>query len=226
MKIKWLGHAAFLISGEGKKIITDPYDPSITKLHPVDDPADIVVRSSDDDQAHCYVEALPDGYVLLTATDYIAPNKTEEEAAGISFQFIPSRESVIHKEVARENAFYRFSLEGIEIAHLGDIGNAMTEEQVNFLRGTDILLALAGGPPTIELKDLFSVIEKIQPKLVIPMHYRIPGPDFFMLPIDELISYFDQSVVNWTGETEIELKKSALPAATQLIILEPSKVKG
>ena len=58
------------------------------------------------------------------------------------------------------------------------------------------------------------------------MHYRIPGPDFFMLPIDELISYFDQSVVNWTGETEIELKKSALPAATQLIILEPSKVKG
>ncbi|MFW5727768.1 MAG: MBL fold metallo-hydrolase, partial [Spirochaetia bacterium] len=223
--IKWLGHASFLISGEGKRIITDPYDPSITKLYPVDDAADIVVRSSDDDQAHCYVQAIPGEYVLLTATDYIAPNKTEEVVDGIPFRFIPSRESVIHKEVARENAFYRFALEGIEIAHLGDIGNAMTDEQIDFLRGTDILLALAGGPPTIELKDLFAVIEAIQPRLVVPMHYRIPGPEFFMLPIDELISYFDQSAVHWAGESEIELRKGTLPAETQLLILEPSKVK-
>ncbi len=225
MEIKWLGHAAFLITGEGKRIITDPYDPSITNLHPVDDFADIVVRSSDDDQAHCYVEAIPGEYVLLTATDYIAPNETEEKVNGIPFRFIPSRESVIHKEVARENAFYRFALEGVEIAHLGDIGNPMTDEQIDFLKGVDILLALAGGPPTIELKDLFAVIEAVQPRLVIPMHYRIPGPEFFMLPIDELISYFDESVVHWAGESHIELKKSALPAATQLLILEPSKVK-
>lgn len=225
MKIKWLGHAAFLITGEGKRIITDPYDPTITKLYPVDDSADIVVRSSDDDQAHCYVEAIPGEYVLLTATDYIAPNKIEAEAAGVPFKFIPSRESVIHKEVARENAFYRFTLEGVEIAHLGDIGNPMTDAQIDFLKGTDILLALAGGPPTIELKDLFSVIEAIQPRLVIPMHYRIPGPEFFMLPIDELISYFDQSAVRWAGKSEIELKKNALPDTTQLLILEPSKVK-
>lgn len=225
MKIKWLGHAAFLFTGEGRRIITDPYDPAITNLNPVDEPADIVVRSSDDDEAHSYIDALPEGYKLLTATENIEPHKREKIVEGIPFRFIPSRESVIHKEVARENAFYRFTLEGVEIAHLGDIGNSMTEEQIDFLRGTDILCALAGGPPTIELTDLWKVIEEVKPRLVIPMHFRIPGPEFFMLPIDNLISFFDQSAVRQAGSSEIEMSKNSLPSTTQLLVLEPSKVR-
>lgn len=225
MKIKWLGHASFLITGEGRRIITDPYNPAITKLYPVDDPADIVVRSSDDDEAHSYIDAIPAGYELLTATDNIESDKREKVVKRVPFRFIPSRESVIHKEVARENAFYRFTLEGVEIAHLGDIGNPMTDEQIDFLRGTDILCALAGGPPTIELKDLWALIEAVKPRLIIPMHFRIPGPEFFMLPIDNLISFFDQSAVRHAGTSEIEVSKNILPATTQLFMLDPAKVR-
>ncbi len=225
MKIKWLGHASFLILSEGKRIITDPYNPLITHLHPVDEDADIVVRSSEDDEAHCYLDSIPTGYELLTATDYVDPDSREKVVHNIPFRFMPSKESVIHKEVARENAFYRFTLEGMEIAHLGDIGNPMTEEQIDFLAGTDILFALAGGPPTIELKDLWAVIEKICPKLVVPMHYRIPGPCFFMLPVDDLASFFDQSAVHWVGASEVTIKKGDLSNTSELYVLEASKVK-
>jgi L-ascorbate metabolism protein UlaG (beta-lactamase superfamily) len=72
---------------------------------------------------------------------------------------------------------YRFTLEGINITHLGDVGNPL-RRQMDALPGTDILLALAGGPPTIALADLHKVIALVKPKVVIPMHYRIPGPAF------------------------------------------------
>jgi hypothetical protein len=221
--IKWLGHASFLITGEGMRIITDPYKPSITNLEPVDDHAEVVVRSSNDDEAHCYIEHIPAGYTLLTATDYVEPGKSPQNVDGVDFHFMPSRESLIHKEIARENAFYRFSLEGITLAHLGDAGNALNDSQIEFLEDTDVLFALAGGPPTIELDELKQVIDHIRPRVVIPMHFRTPGPEFFMLPVEELLAYFPDDSVERPGTSELELDRPELPDHTRVIVLEPGK---
>ena len=81
---------------------------------------------------------------------------------------------------------YRFELGGIRVSHMGDVGNPLTDRQMAALAGTDVLLALAVGPPTIELDDLWDVIQSVKPRVVIPMHYRIPGVSFFMLPVTEL----------------------------------------
>ena len=223
MKIKWLGHASFLITSGNLRIITDPYKPSITHLEPVDDEADIVLRSSDDDKAHCYIEHIPAGYTLLTATDYAEPGESPKRAAGIDFHFMPSQESIIHKDAARKNAFYRFSLDGINLAHLGDAGNPLNHTQMQFLEGTDILLTLAGGPPTIELDELKKIIDYVRPRLVIPMHFRTPGPEFFMLPIEVLLSYFPEKAVERPGTSEIDIDRHSLPESTKVIVLQPGK---
>ncbi len=220
MKIRWLAHASFLIEGDGLRIITDPYEPNeVINLPPVTEPADIVVRSSDDDEAHCFVETIPPVFELVTATEIVDTGAT---AKGVAFRSVWSEESHIHKEVVRDNAMYRFTLEGINITHLGDVGNPLTDEQMNALAGTDILLALVGGPPTIELDDLNKVIERIKPKVVIPMHYRIPGPRFFMLPVTEFTSYYPEEKVTWSESPVAEFSSASLPENTQILVLKPT----
>ncbi len=220
MKIKWLAHASFLIEGDGLRIITDPFEPNeIINLPPVTEPADIVIRSSDDDEAHCFIDTIPPGYELVTATEIVEKGVTVK---GIKFDAIWSQESLIHKEAVRDNAMYRLRVEGINITHMGDVGNPLTEAQMDGLADTDILLALTGGPPTIELEDLNTVIERIKPKVVIPMHYRIPGPRFFMLPVTDFTAYYPDEKVLWSDSTEVELTTESLPDDTRLVVLKPT----
>ena len=223
MKLAWLAHASFLIEGDGLRIITDPYEPNeIMNLPPITEPADIVVRSSDDDEAHCYVETIPPGFELVTATDIVDTGAT---AKGIDFAAIWSQESV-DKDVVRDNAMYRFTVDGINITHMGDVGNGLTEAQMDALAGTDVLLALAGGFPTIALDDLHAVIAAVQPKVVIPMHYRIPGPRFAMLPVTDFTAYYDDAMVEvWDGST-IELTRATLPDYTRIVVLQPTLTGG
>ena len=220
MKIRWLAHASFLIEGDGLRIITDPFEPNeVINLPPVTETADIVVRSSDDDEAHCYVETIPPGFELVTATDIVESGAT---AKGVRFEAIWSEESHIHKEVVRDNAMYRFTLEGINITHMGDVGNPLTKAQMDALAGTDILLALVGGPPTIELADLRDVIEHIKPKVVIPMHYRIPGPRFFMLPVTAFTNHYSDEMVTWADSSEVQFSQASLPDETHIVVLKPT----
>ena len=219
MKIKWLAHASFLVEGDGLRIITDPYEPSeIMDLPPITEAADIVVRSSDDDDAHCYVGSIPDGFELVTATDIVETGATAHD---VKFDAIWSQESV-HKDVVRDNAMYRFTLEGINITHMGDVGNGLTTAQMESLAGTDILLALAGGYPTIALADLHAVIDFVKPKVVIPMHYRIPGPRFNMLPVTVFTSNYEDSAIEWVDGTAVEFSKETLPAETRIVVLKPT----
>jgi L-ascorbate metabolism protein UlaG (beta-lactamase superfamily) len=217
--IKWLAHASFLIRGDGLRIITDPYNPDVLDLPPVTEPADVVIRSSDDDDGHCFVDTIPPGFDLITATEIV---DTGASVRGLAVSAVWAQESLVHKDAPSDNAMYRFELGGIQVSHMGDVGNPLTDRQMAALAGTDVLLALAGGPPTIELDDLCAVIESVKPRVVIPMHYRIPGVGFFMLPVTELASRFAAGSVTHVGSAEIELSRDSLPDDTRLYVMQPS----
>ena len=145
MKIKWFAHASFLIEGNGLRIITDPYTPDEMGFPPITEPADIVIRSSSDDGGHCYAEMIPGDPDVVTATEII-PNGVK--IRGLKITAIPVRESLIHKDSPLDNGMYRFTLEGIRLAHMGDVGNALTDEQLEAMSHVDVLFVLAGGPPS------------------------------------------------------------------------------
>ncbi|MCP4425691.1 MAG: MBL fold metallo-hydrolase [Chloroflexi bacterium] len=220
MKIRWLAHASFLIEGNGLRIITDPYEPNeIINLPPVTETADIVVRSSDDDEAHCFIDTIPPGFELVTATDIVDTGATVKD---IPFRAVWSQESIYKEDIVRDNAMYRFTLEGIQISHMGDVGNPLTSEQMAWLAGTDILLALTGGHPTIALPDLHEVIATVKPKVVIPMHYKIPGPRFSMLPVTDFTAHYPEAMVDWLDSAEVEFSKESLPDETRIVVLKPT----
>jgi L-ascorbate metabolism protein UlaG (beta-lactamase superfamily) len=205
-------------------VVTDPYDPAVSGLKPVDDPADLVVVSSTSDAYHSNAAMIPGDPLCLNALD-IAGFGTVE-VGGVTFEALRTIESIEHKEDPDENAMYRFELGGVSALHMGDTGNPLTGEQLHRLRSrVDVLLALVGGPPTIELEDLGRAIEEIDPRVVVPMHYRIPGlkVDGEILPVDAFLARYPRETVARVGSSEVEFTPDTLPPSLRICVLEPSR---
>ena len=220
MKIKWYGHACFRVEEDGISIVTDPYTPEVSGLDPVSEPADLVIMSSDTDEYHSNESMIPGDPLRINALEIA--QKGPVELGGVAFEAFQTMESVEHKEAPDDNAMYRFELGGVSVLHLGDLGNPVAEEQLARLRGrVDILLALTGGPPTIELDDLDRAIEDIGARVVIPMHYQIPGLKLSILPIDAFTSRYPEEAVVAAGAPEVEFTPDTLPQGFRIYVLEP-----
>ena len=221
MNIKWYGHACFRIEGDDTVIVTDPYTPEVAGLDPIDEPADVVVMSSATDRFHSDASMVPGNPKILNALEIAGRGPVEVN--NVVFEALPTMESLTHKESPDENAIYRFELEGISILHLGDLGNPLTDEQLALLRGrVNVLLALTGGPPTIELEDLEQAIEEIGPRVVIPMHYQIPKLKLNILPLKAFTSRYPEEVVKRVGAKEVEFSFDTLPPTLLIYVLEPA----
>ena len=218
MKLKWYAHASLMLEGDGVRIITDPYTPENSGFAIITDPADIVVRSSDDDSAHANADMITGHPEVVTATHIL---KTGAMVKGIAFTAIPSTESMRHKLEPRDNGMYRFVLDGIEVLHFGDLGNALNDEQVEMMQGAELAIVPTGGPPTIELNDLFEALEILKPKVTIPMHHSLPGCKFpKMLDVTDFTDYFADDAVVWASEPEVTLTRDNLPEEPQVWVLQ------
>jgi L-ascorbate metabolism protein UlaG (beta-lactamase superfamily) len=221
MQIKWYGHASFRItSAEGRSIITDPYTPETAGYEPITETADLVLISSDNDSYHCRADLIPgDPFVINTL--HLAQQGGQTTFKGIDVQAIQAMENVNHHEHhPDQNGMYRLLVDGISIGHMGDVGNALSEEQLRFFSGVDVLLALAGGYPTIALDDLKVLMDRAQPKLIIPMHFRTlrykPRNTFW---IQSLLNYFPPEAVDFACATQVTLSPADLPESTRLLVL-------
>jgi L-ascorbate metabolism protein UlaG (beta-lactamase superfamily) len=220
MRLAWLGHACFLLEGDGLRILTDPYHPEILGLPPIRIAADVVIRSSADDRAHAWVEGLPGRPAVITATEI---GEEGAEIKGLRILAVPTREGP-SKPQPRDNAMYLFELEGIAIGHFGDVGNRLSPRQLERMRGVEVALVPVGGPPTIELTDLEAALTALQPAVVVPMHYRIPGARPRMLPVTDFTTRFPTGQVEWRGGAEMELSQADLALAggrRRVIVLPP-----
>ncbi len=225
MKLKWLGHAAFLITSEaGLRLITDPYTPEKAGYQPITDIADIVIISSDNDSFHCRADLIPGQPTVLNALT-LAQTDKQRVIHGVPIRAIEAMEALNHKfHDPDQNGMYRFEIDGLHIGHLGDMGNRLNAEQTAFFQGVDVLLALAGGHPTLELDDLKILIDTIKPKIVIPMHFRTlrykPRNTFW---IESFLSYFDDELIHFVCDYEVELTTYRLPTSTQIMVLTHSQ---
>ena len=160
MDVTWLGHAAFLLQGNGFSIVTDPYDPESSGLDPIRSRADLVVMSSALDEAHSSWEQVPGDPKVVNALDAVD--------APVPFGRRPRPERDRRVEGSdrpddpKANAMYWLELDGVIVFHMGDIGTPLTPEQETRLpRRVDVLLALAGAKLTIALPDLDTVIDRL-----------------------------------------------------------------
>ncbi len=232
MKIIWEAHACFSISGRASasapgdlRITTDPYMPERANLPAPVNPADLVIMSSHDDLFHSFAPGVPGAPAIVNALA-VARDGGHALARGLPIRAIETRESVIHKAHPDANAMYRFELDGVSVAHMGDVGNPLTPEQLAFLSGVDVLLALTGGPPTIELADLDAALTTIQPRIVIPMHYRIPGLNLKILGVDALLARHPAEKIDIRAACDLTLTRDTLPDTMRIVVLQALATAG
>jgi hypothetical protein len=223
MRIKWYGHAAFgLIPERGPSVITDPYTPEGVGYAPITDTCDLVIRSSHDDDAHCRSDLIPGTPAVLDALQ-IAQSGGVAEAAGLEVSAIEAAEWDHHPDhaVPGQNGMYRFTLDGMACAHMGDVGNPLTAAQQDFFAGVDILFALAGGYLTIELPDLMEMIHRQRPRLVIPMHFRtLTYRPRNTMWIESFLSHFKDEDVDFAFGPEVEITPADLPDRTRVLVMD------
>lgn len=223
MKLKWYGHASFLItSDDGTTIITDPYGPEAGYI-PITDSPDIVIMSSDNDPYHCRADLIPGDPIVINALT-VAQSGGQRQECGVKFFAVEAMEALDHHQHdPDQNGMYRFEVDGIHVGHLGDVGNPFTPAQIDFFKGIDVLLTLTGGHPTIKLDDLMDVIKASQPKFVVPMHFRTlryrPREQFW---IQTFLDYFDDKQVDFACDHEISLDKKDIPESTRILVLTPA----
>ena len=223
MKITWFGHAAFrILPEEGPSVITDPYTPEGVGYAPIRESADLVIISSDDDDAHCRADLIPGTPDVVNALE-VAQNGGSRTAQGIEVTSIEASEWDHHPEheVPGQNGIYRFTLDGIKCAHMGDVGNPLTDAQQAFFEDTDILFALAGGYLTLELPDLMEMIHRMRPKLVIPMHFRtLTYRPRNTMWIESFLGHFKDEDVDFAFGHTVDVSKEDIPERTRVLVMD------
>lgn len=163
MTIQYLGHSAFKIKGKDVTLLLDPYGDDIGRHFPKQNDIDIVLCSHDHFDHH-NLDAVANEYFLIDGPG-------EYDVKNISVDGIPSFHDKKKGAERGGNTIYVIDIDGVSLCHLGDLGDVLTEEQIERIGKVGILFIPVGGKYTIDAADAVTVISQIEPAIVIPMHY-------------------------------------------------------
>ncbi len=212
MYITWLGQSCFKIQTKDATVVTDPYDPKLgLKLPRLT--ADVVTVSHDH-YDHNNVGA-------VAGEPFIVDNPGEYEIKGIAIRGITSWHDDRDGAERGVNTIFTIDAEEMRIAHLGDLGSMLTDTQLEHLDHVDILMIPVGGTYTIDAETAAKVVNEIEPRIIIPMHYRITGlKEVKLAGVD---AFCKEMGVTPNGSLEkLRLTKKELPVEdSQVIILKP-----
>lgn len=207
MKINWLGHASFLIEAEGKKIITDPFDEKVG--YPLYAGEVDIATVSHDHYDHNAVHLLKGNPVVVKETGHFSWGE-------INITGYPSYHDKNKGRDRGENIIYKISAEDISILHLGDLGHVLEDQTVKEIGDIDILLLPVGGVYTINADEAFTLAQKINPKIIIPMHFATPALSFALSPVEDFTSKFDYSV----KKPYLYVSRKDLSSTGEVIVLD------
>jgi L-ascorbate metabolism protein UlaG (beta-lactamase superfamily) len=217
MKVKWYGHAAFLITSDlGAKIITDPYEPGAfggaIAYGPIPDQADIVLVSHDHAD-HNFVQGLKGKPQVIKGTG-------SHKVKNLEFKGFAAYHDGRKGSERGQNTIFCFSVDGVRICHLGDLGHVPSDPEAKQIGPVDLLLIPVGGVYTIDPAQATQTAQKLSPKIVIPMHYKTPRCGFPLALVEDFTS--GKAGVKKIKDSEVEIKKESLPQYTEIIVLQPA----
>ena len=215
MKIRYLGHSCFRLTDRaGTSIVCDPYgDVGFTLPYVL---ADAVTTS------HAHYDHNNVGAV--SGAPVVFDREGQFEIGGVAVQAFKSWHDGEKGAKRGKNLIFKFRMDGVEICHLGDLGEKCTDSLVESLFPVDILLIPVGGNYTIDAAEAKEYVDRIKPSIVIPMHYKIEELNIDIAKLDEFTDLFKGEIV-MTHESEIELSRADLAGNdVKMIVLERDKI--
>ena len=199
MIIQWFGHSYFRIDSKNKIIAIDPYSKSTTGLKPPRFKCDILLITQQQENHNNKSAIMGDPLTL--------EGPGEIETKGIFIEGI----------VQKSNTIYLIKSEGITLCHLGNLEKKnLKEELLEKVANVDILLVPIGGHDTINYEEAISLINQIEPKIIIPMHYALPN---LKIKLDSLDKFLKAISKKPEVLDKLVIRKNNLPGETKLITL-------
>lgn len=247
MKIKWLGHASVLITSDsGLKIVTDPYlrghhaaPGGDLYYESVTEPTDIIAITHEHPD-HNFISTIPGTPAVVRGNEIKGRGKVNVK--GIEFWAIPTFHDIAGGKILGENSLLCFEVDGMKICHNGDLGHTLTQAQISEMGKLDVFLFCIGQLIPVGERhyvtrpdgkkepyydgyiinaDLANRLQdQISARVIVPIHYANERCTFKLVSVDEYLK--GKNNIIRMDSTEVELKKSRLPADTQIIVLKPA----
>ncbi len=213
MDIYWYGQACFKIKGKQATALIDPYDPATLGLKlPKDTSADLVLRTHEHTD-HSNIDVAGESAIKITGPG-------EYEVKGLAVTGVMTYHDSQKGAERGRNTVYNLEVDGVNIVHLGDLGQILEEDQLEEIGSVDILMIPVGGVYTIDAKDAARVVAQLDPKIVIPMHYKLDDLKVDLQPLDNFLK--EMSVENPTPQPKLSITKDKLPEEMQVVVLSKS----
>jgi L-ascorbate metabolism protein UlaG (beta-lactamase superfamily) len=217
VRVLWHGHSCFELQGKSVTVVTDPF-----KGIGIPEPkaaADIVLVSHGH-RDHNNVKPVlgKDGQVLESFVGF-------KEIKGVTVKGVATFHDNATGSKRGKNSVYTFGLDGVQFCHLGDLGHELSSLTVEDLGRVDVLFVPVGGFFTIGPETATTVCEKLSPKVIIPMHYRMLGLRGrimfgFLKPVDDFLK--GKNNVERVEGSSVNIDASAL-LKTKIIVLSLEK---
>ena len=209
MEITWLGHSSFRLKGSQTTVVTDPYPQDLG--YTLGKQTANIVTVSHMHPSHSYVEAVGgEPKIIKSPGEYEISNTLI-----IGLATFHDREQGTLKG---KNTVFVVQIDELSVCHLGDLGHTLTSQQVEDIGNVDVLLVPVGGVSTINATVAAEVVRQLEPRIVIPMHFKTPVVTRDLEPVDRFMK--EMSVKDTTSRPKLNVTRTSLPAGTQVILLD------
>ncbi len=197
-----------MIKGSQATVITDPFPPDLG--YSLGKPTASIVTVSHQHPSHSYVQGIGG-----------EPKKVqgpgEYEISGVLIIGVATYHDAEGGSKRGKNTVYLMEVDGISVCHLGDLGHVLTSEQVEEIGNVDVLLLPVGGVSTIDAAMAAEVIRQLEPKAVVPMHYKTPVINRELDPVEKFLKEMGMELVE--PRPKLSLTRTNLPTSTQVFVL-------
>jgi len=209
MDISWLGHSCFRIKGSNATVITDPYPPDLG--YSLGKPTARIVTVSHQHPGHAYIQGIAGEPKIITGPG-------EYEISGVLIIGMATFHDTEGGRMRGSNTVYLMEVDEVSVCHLGDLGQVLTAGQVEELENVDVLLLPVGGVSTINAPLAAKVVRQLEPKVVIPMHYKTQVLKRELEPLERFLKEIGVKQLN--PQPKLSLTRSSLPDNTQVFLLD------
>jgi len=206
LQIRWHGHACWEITND-LTLVTDPHDGKSIGI-PAPSVAGDIILVSHDHYDHNSVKTVE------KEDSKVVTDSRKRTISNIEIMGVDSFHDEDFGAKRGPNIMYKFVIDGIKFCHLGDLGHDLDDETVEKIGDVDILFVPIGGTFTVDDKQAWNVINKIKPKIIVPMHYKIGGLSLSISGIDPFLAQAKYKVIPVGNEIDIE--KEDLPTEPEI----------
>ncbi|HSW57012.1 MAG TPA: MBL fold metallo-hydrolase [Dehalococcoidales bacterium] len=208
MEITWLGYSCFRLKGKSITVITDPCPPELG--YTLDKMNAAVVTVSHNHPNHSYTQ-------VVSGDPRIIYRPGEYEIGGVLIIGVPSYHDDEKGLTRGKNTIFAIEVDDVTILHLGDLGHPLSSTQIEELGNIDIMLVPVGGGDTISAQQAAAQVRSIEPKIVIPMHYKTLTLTRELDNVDKFLK--EMGLTEAVPQPKLSVTKSQLPQTTSVVVL-------